>query len=286
MGLRATDRSSCAFGRPPERLIALRAPRSLQRGIPDQAAAAPGDRPGATQAGCPADRRDRPRRRGVRGLSPRAARRVPGDDSRARHVRAPQPPLVIITSNRTREVHDALKRRCLYQWIPVPDLREGAGDRAGSASRMLRRAAAQVTALVQSLRDHGAVQGAWRLGNAGLGGGAGRARQAGARCRQRSKRRWAWRSKRRRTSTRSRGDRPGAGRPCGEGRRRPLKDVHQIRMSGSSRTSSGFGRLLRARSGSTCTSGAFSTLPRASARRISASGEWCTTPADAAGAPS
>lgn len=35
-------------------------------------------------------------------------------------IRAEEPPLVIITSNRTREVHDALKRRCLYQWIDYP----------------------------------------------------------------------------------------------------------------------------------------------------------------------
>ena len=35
-------------------------------------------------------------------------------------VRAAEPPLVILTSNRTREVHDALKRRCLYQWIEYP----------------------------------------------------------------------------------------------------------------------------------------------------------------------
>jgi MoxR-like ATPase len=36
-------------------------------------------------------------------------------------VRADVPPLVVITSNRTREVHDALKRRCLYQWLGYPD---------------------------------------------------------------------------------------------------------------------------------------------------------------------
>jgi MoxR-like ATPase len=36
-------------------------------------------------------------------------------------VRAVQPPVVVLTSNRTRELHDALKRRCLYHWIPFPD---------------------------------------------------------------------------------------------------------------------------------------------------------------------
>ncbi|HRK24486.1 MAG TPA: MoxR family ATPase, partial [Beijerinckiaceae bacterium] len=35
--------------------------------------------------------------------------------------RAPHPPIVIITSNRTREIHDALKRRCLYHWVDYPD---------------------------------------------------------------------------------------------------------------------------------------------------------------------
>ncbi|KMO27015.1 AAA family ATPase, partial [Methylobacterium aquaticum] len=36
-------------------------------------------------------------------------------------IRAPEPPLVILTSNRTREIHDALKRRCLYHWVDYPD---------------------------------------------------------------------------------------------------------------------------------------------------------------------
>jgi MoxR-like ATPase len=54
-------------------------------------------------------------------------------------VRAPSPPLVILTSNRTRELHDALKRRCLYHWIGYPSadreaeivrLREPAADEA------------------------------------------------------------------------------------------------------------------------------------------------------------
>ena len=36
-------------------------------------------------------------------------------------IRAAEPPVVVLTSNRTREVHDALKRRCLYHWIDYPD---------------------------------------------------------------------------------------------------------------------------------------------------------------------
>jgi MoxR-like ATPase len=39
-------------------------------------------------------------------------------------VRAERPPVVVITSNRTREVHDAVKRRCLYQWIDYPSFEE------------------------------------------------------------------------------------------------------------------------------------------------------------------
>ena len=37
-------------------------------------------------------------------------------------IRADEPPIVVLTSNRTRELHDALKRRCLYHWIDYPDL--------------------------------------------------------------------------------------------------------------------------------------------------------------------
>jgi MoxR-like ATPase len=67
-------------------------------------------------------------------------------------IRATRPPVVIITSNRTREVHDALKRRCLYCWIDYPDYeKERAIVRAkvpGAAARL----ADQVTAFVQELR--------------------------------------------------------------------------------------------------------------------------------------
>jgi MoxR-like ATPase len=67
-------------------------------------------------------------------------------------VRATEPPLVVLTSNRTREVHDALKRRCLYQWIDYPSPEKELaiiGERAPAASARL---AAQVTAVVQELR--------------------------------------------------------------------------------------------------------------------------------------
>lgn len=67
-------------------------------------------------------------------------------------VRANEPPLVILTSNRTREVHDALKRRCLYQWIAYPSFEKEIAivrERAPAASSLLAR---QVTAMVQELR--------------------------------------------------------------------------------------------------------------------------------------
>jgi len=67
-------------------------------------------------------------------------------------VRAAEPPLVILTSNRTREVHDALKRRCLYQWIEYPSFDKELAivrERVPHASARLAR---QVTALVQELR--------------------------------------------------------------------------------------------------------------------------------------
>ena len=68
-------------------------------------------------------------------------------------VRATDPPLVILTSNRTREVHDALKRRCLYQWIEYPSFEKELAivrTRVPDASASL---ANQVTALVQGLRS-------------------------------------------------------------------------------------------------------------------------------------
>jgi MoxR-like ATPase len=67
-------------------------------------------------------------------------------------IRAATPPLVILTSNRTREVHDALKRRCLYQWIDYPSFEKELAivrRRTPDASQALAR---QVTAAVQELR--------------------------------------------------------------------------------------------------------------------------------------
>jgi MoxR-like ATPase len=73
-------------------------------------------------------------------------------------IAADQPPAVVITSNRTRELHDALKRRCLYHWIDFPDLErevEIIRLRAPGASDALARAVAQAVA---GLRDLGLVK--------------------------------------------------------------------------------------------------------------------------------
>ncbi len=67
-------------------------------------------------------------------------------------IRAEKPPIVILTSNRTREVHDALKRRCLYHWVDYPDFErelEILHARAPEASEALSR---EVVAFVQKLR--------------------------------------------------------------------------------------------------------------------------------------
>ena len=68
-------------------------------------------------------------------------------------VRATQPPLVILTSNRTREVHDALKRRCLYQWIEYPSLEKEIAIVRERVPGAPARLAGQVAAVAQLLRQ-------------------------------------------------------------------------------------------------------------------------------------
>ena len=67
-------------------------------------------------------------------------------------VRGAQPPLVVLTSNRTREVHDALKRRCLYRWIEYPSFEREVAIVRERVPQASARLAAQVTAVVQALR--------------------------------------------------------------------------------------------------------------------------------------
>lgn len=68
-------------------------------------------------------------------------------------IKAPEPPIVIVTSNRTREIHNALKRRCLYHWVDYPDAErelEIVRLKAPGASEDLAK---QVVTFVQALRD-------------------------------------------------------------------------------------------------------------------------------------
>ncbi len=67
-------------------------------------------------------------------------------------IRAAEPPVVVITSNRTREVHDALKRRCVYSWIPYPSFEKEYRIVTSKVPGAPERLARQVTAFVQELR--------------------------------------------------------------------------------------------------------------------------------------
>jgi MoxR-like ATPase len=68
-------------------------------------------------------------------------------------ITAKQPPFVVITSNRTREVHDALKRRCLYHWIDYPSLEKEVAIVRARAPEAASQLAHEVAALVHNLRD-------------------------------------------------------------------------------------------------------------------------------------
>jgi MoxR-like ATPase len=68
-------------------------------------------------------------------------------------IRAAAPPIVVLTSNRTREIHDALKRRCLYHWIPYPDFEKEYRIITTRLPDAPERLARQVTAFVQELRS-------------------------------------------------------------------------------------------------------------------------------------
>ncbi|MCW5730181.1 MAG: MoxR family ATPase [Alphaproteobacteria bacterium] len=67
-------------------------------------------------------------------------------------IRAPEPPIVVITSNRTREIHDALKRRCLYHWVAYPDAERELRIIARKVPGADQRLARQVVGFVQELR--------------------------------------------------------------------------------------------------------------------------------------
>jgi len=66
---------------------------------------------------------------------------------------AKHPPIVLITSNRTREIHDALKRRCLYHWVDYPDYQKELQIVTTRLPEAPRRLAEQVTGFIQELRE-------------------------------------------------------------------------------------------------------------------------------------
>src|SRR6266508_2352920 len=68
-------------------------------------------------------------------------------------IKTPNPPVVVITSNRTREVHDALKRRCLYYWIDYPSFEKELEIVQAQVPEAPAQLARQVTAFVQELRQ-------------------------------------------------------------------------------------------------------------------------------------
>jgi len=68
-------------------------------------------------------------------------------------IRAEDPPVVVVTSNRTRELHDALRRRCLYHWIDFPDLEREVEIIRLRAPDVSERLAGSVAAAVASLRE-------------------------------------------------------------------------------------------------------------------------------------
>ena len=68
-------------------------------------------------------------------------------------IRAESPPVVVITSNRTREIHDALRRRCLYHWIPYPPFEKEYSIVQAKVPEAPERLAQEVVVFVQALRE-------------------------------------------------------------------------------------------------------------------------------------
>jgi MoxR-like ATPase len=67
-------------------------------------------------------------------------------------VKAAEPPIVLVTSNRTREVHDALKRRCLYHWVGYPNAERELKILRAKVPDIAKKLSEQVVAFVQALR--------------------------------------------------------------------------------------------------------------------------------------
>jgi MoxR-like ATPase len=68
-------------------------------------------------------------------------------------VKTDDPPIVIITSNRTREIHDALKRRCLYHWVDYPDAERELAILTNRVPQAAERLSQEIVAFVQAIRN-------------------------------------------------------------------------------------------------------------------------------------
>jgi MoxR-like ATPase len=68
-------------------------------------------------------------------------------------IKAAEPPIVIITTNRTREIHDALKRRCLYHWVDYPDAERELEIVRRKVPQANQRLSAELVAFIQKLRE-------------------------------------------------------------------------------------------------------------------------------------
>ncbi len=69
-------------------------------------------------------------------------------------IKAAHPPLVVLTSNRTREIHDALKRRCLFHWIDYPDFQKEYAIVRTKVPGIAEHLAAEVCRFIEALRQH------------------------------------------------------------------------------------------------------------------------------------
>jgi MoxR-like ATPase len=68
-------------------------------------------------------------------------------------IKAVQPPIVVMTSNRTREIHDAVKRRCLYHWVDFPDLQRELAILAHRVPGAPRALSLEIVSFIQRLRQ-------------------------------------------------------------------------------------------------------------------------------------
>ena len=92
-------------------------------------------------------------------------------------IHAEEPPIVILTSNRTREVHDALKRRCLYHWVDYPDFERELAILRARAPEATEALSARGGRLRAAAARGGSVQEARRRRDHRLGEVPGRARR-------------------------------------------------------------------------------------------------------------